>query len=117
MAQSKNKRARRVQSANKKCFVYVLVSMANTSRTYVGVTDNLQRRLRQHNGVGGARYTKSFRPWRIHSIFQLLSRRDALSLEWNIKHRRRASDGKGVDGRVKTAVRIGDRYKGFKIIK
>jgi putative endonuclease len=119
MSRGVKKTKKRRQISDKKCYVYILVSLQNNKRTYVGVTDNLQRRIRQHNGflAGGARYTKSCRPWKIDSIFQLLSRRDALSLEWNIKHRRRQSDGTGVQGRIATAVRIGDRYKGFKIIQ
>ena len=123
MKQRVSKRAKggntRKKNTKKICYVYILISSQNAKRTYVGVTDNLQRRIRQHNGdlVGGARYTKNWRPWKIHSIFRLLSRRDALSLEWNIKHRRRSSDGSGINGRVACAVRIGSRYEGFKIIQ
>lgn len=39
-------------------FVYILQSKAAPTRTYVGVTNDIHRRLRQHNGhlAGGARY-------------------------------------------------------------
>jgi hypothetical protein len=38
-------------------FVYILQSKQTPTRTYVGVTNDIHRRLRQHNGhlVGGAR--------------------------------------------------------------
>ncbi len=44
--------------------VYVLWS-ASRGRTYVGITTDVERRLRQHNGdlVGGARATRAGRPW------------------------------------------------------
>lgn len=44
---------------------YMLVSSVNPRRTYVGCTNNMKRRIRQHNGEikGGARYTTKFRPW------------------------------------------------------
>ena len=89
-------------------FVYILQSKTRPARSYVGVTNNIQRRLRQHNGhlVGGARYTHSFRPWNMHSLFQLSTRHEALSLEWKIKHQRRRADGTGVSGRVATAERL-----------
>lgn len=89
-------------------FVYILQSKQTPTRTYVGVTNDIHRRLRQHNGhlVGGARYTKAHRPWFMHSLFELPTRREALSLEWKIKHQRRRSDGAGVHGRVATAERL-----------
>ena len=89
-------------------FVYILQSKQTPTRTYVGVTNDIHRRLRQHNGhlAGGARYTKAHRPWFMHSLFELPSRHEALSLEWKIKHQRRRSDGGGVLGRVATALRL-----------
>ena len=44
--------------------VYVLWSPSR-GRTYVGITTDVDRRLRQHNGdlAGGARATRAGRPW------------------------------------------------------
>lgn len=71
--------------------VYCLQSTVNPRRTYVGCTNNWERRLRQHNGelVGGARYTRGNRPWAALFHVTNLTRREALQLEWAIKHRRR----------------------------
>ncbi len=39
-------------------FVYVLLSRSRPKRTYVGWTLDLDRRLAQHNGGGGAKFTR-----------------------------------------------------------
>jgi putative endonuclease len=57
--------------------VYVLVS--RRGRTYVGITDDLTRRLAAHNGSrpGGAKATRSGRPWRIGAIYGPVATRGA----------------------------------------
>ena len=39
-------------------FVYVLLSRSRPKRTYVGWTLDLDRRLAQHNGGSGAKFTR-----------------------------------------------------------
>jgi len=68
-------------------FVYVLVSLTR-ERTYVGVTNDLRRRLDQHNGrvPGGAKSTRQGRPWRLgctHGPFETKS--EALRVELRLK--------------------------------
>ena len=48
--------------------VYVLKA-GSGSYSYVGVTTDMERRLRQHNGhvAGGARCTRARRPWSLAS--------------------------------------------------
>lgn len=55
---------------NSNWVVYVLVSEPRPMRTYCGSTNNLTRRLRQHNGelVGGAVATKTDRPWTLAAL-------------------------------------------------
>ena len=68
-------------------WVYVLVSVGD-KRTYVGVTTDLQRRLRQHNGelTGGARSTRAGRPWRIGTTYgPYPTRSSALKAEAQVK--------------------------------
>ena len=57
--------------------------------TYNGSTNNLKRRLRQHNGeiVGGAKATKGKGPWEYYVLLEGFStHKEALSCEWRIKH-------------------------------
>ncbi len=70
-------------------FVYVLLSRAG--RTYVGVTTDVGRRLRQHNGDlrGGARATRAGRPWRMARVVgPLTTRGRAQAAEYVIKRLR-----------------------------
>lgn len=72
--------------------VYCLVS-DNGRRTYVGCTNNMPRRLRQHNGElsGGARATRGGRPWRILFVSVVpLDKSGALSRERIVKNKSRA---------------------------
>jgi len=43
-------------------FVYVLRSDRNPARHYVGLTDDVEERLKQHNS-GGSFWTVRLRPW------------------------------------------------------
>lgn len=68
-------------------FVYLLQEI-DGNRTYVGFTSDLERRLKQHNGImkGGAKSTRG-RQWKIHSyISGILDMKKGLQLEWRIKH-------------------------------
>jgi predicted GIY-YIG superfamily endonuclease len=69
--------------------VYVLVS-ANKQRTYVGITNDLDRRLSQHNGdlPGGAKSTRAGRPWSLGTTFGPYEERgEAQAAEYRIKQR------------------------------
>ena len=71
-------------------FTYILLSKT-TRRTYVGVTTDVDRRARQHNGelTGGARTTRYGRPWQIGQIHGPYdSRGEAQSLEHRLRRRR-----------------------------
>jgi len=71
-------------------FAYVLVS-TKKPRTYVGVTTDVGRRARQHNGeiVGGARSTRAGRPWKIGLVRGPYDTRGAAQrAEYAIRQRR-----------------------------
>lgn len=70
--------------------VYVLHSK-RAARTYVGVTNDLPRRLQQHNGrvPGGAAATRPGRPWKVRVIYgPFATRGEAQQVEHEVKQRR-----------------------------
>ena len=73
--------------------VYLLVHTQH-SKTYVGMTNHLDRRIRQHNGEiqGGAKYTtrnKESGEWKIYGTIPQLNKQQALHLEKRIQIRSR----------------------------
>jgi len=64
-------------------FVYVLKSK-NFRKTYVGITDNIERRINQHNN-GDSFYTKRFLPWVIVHKEEFNDRIDARKREKYLK--------------------------------
>jgi predicted GIY-YIG superfamily endonuclease len=73
--------------------VYLLQSQTAPNQTYVGYTNNLEKRIKQHNGelAGGALSTKRYRPWVIIAYATFKTSKEALSVEYQIKHSRKLS--------------------------
>jgi putative endonuclease len=70
------------------CFVYVLGSAdRDRALTYVGWTNDLTRRLSQHNAGKGARSTRG-RIWTLLYSEQHPTRNAAMSREWHLKRDR-----------------------------
>ena len=65
----------------------MLKSKGNSSVTYVGYTNNLQKRLKLHNNNKGAKFTRG-RKWQIiyKEIFK--TKKEAISREYYIKNNR-----------------------------
>lgn len=75
-------------SEQKECFVYVLGSCGPDGyRTYVGWTNDLDRRIAKHNAGTGARSTRG-RIWFLLYAERHDSREDAMSREWHLKRNR-----------------------------
>ena len=60
-------------------YVYILRSMKDSDRHYVGLTDDLKRRLAEHN-QGRSEYTAVFRPWKLDSAFLVFRKRKSHSV-------------------------------------
>ena len=65
-------------------YVYLLRSLKNSSRTYIGITDDLKARLKNHN-EGGTNNTSKYRPWELVGYVALADRRRAAELERYLK--------------------------------
>jgi predicted GIY-YIG superfamily endonuclease len=99
-----------IQNTNR-YYCYILRSLNPNfpNSTYNGSTNNLTRRLRQHNGeiTGGAKATRGKGPWVYIAVWEGFgSHKEALSCEWRIKHptntRKRPVQFNGVAGRIKS---------------
>jgi len=74
-----------VNQNNQAWYVYLLRCADNS--LYCGITTNLKKRLRQHNGelVGGAKYTKVRQPCELAYSETHNNRSDASKREYEIK--------------------------------
>lgn len=68
--------------------VYCLLS-ADLRKTYVGVTSDIRRRVRQHNGelMGGAKAARAGRPWKVVCTVEgFTTYSQACQFEWSWKN-------------------------------
>jgi putative endonuclease len=73
-----------------------IVQCADAS-LYVGITNNLDTRLRAHNTGRGARYTRSRAPVRLRWRWDCISNEDARRLEGLLKRLPRAQRLRAID--------------------
>lgn len=79
-----------------KDFVYIIkgININNKTKYYIGYTNNLFRRIKQHNGIlkGGAKATKGY-IWSYYCIFtNFRSNIEGLQTEWRLKHSSRKNN-------------------------
>jgi structure-specific endonuclease subunit SLX1 len=92
------------------CYLLKNSCKKDINRTYNGMTNNLKRRIRQHNQEikGGAKYTHNFgnKCWEIYAfVGGFPNKINTLQCEWRIKHpdnkRRRPNKYNSPCGRIK----------------
>ena len=79
--------------------MYLVYLLKCENYSYVGMTNDIFKRLRQHNGEikGGARYTSKGQEWYpVLIIDGFLDMKSAMQCEWRLKRGK-----KGVLGRIK----------------
>ncbi len=68
-------------------YVYMLKSKSVKPITYVGYTNNLQKRINLHNSGKGAKFTRG-RKWTLIYKEKYKSKKEAISREYYIKKNR-----------------------------
>lgn len=84
-------------------YVCYVIRTPNGRRTYVGITNDPKKRLRQHCGElsGGAKYTRG-KTWAYAALVKgFESKSQVLSFEWWVKHQTRKCSGRPLDRRFK----------------
>lgn len=83
--------------------VYLLQATDGTNRTYVGATIDVERRLKQHNGIlsGGAKATSGGQWKRICHVVGFPHERAALQFEWKWKNLSKHQKGTAIQRRIK----------------
>lgn len=66
-------------------FVYMLVCSDKKKSLYVGITNNLEKRIKAHNDGKGAKFTKGRGPVSLLHSFKVKNKSKALKLEYKIK--------------------------------
>ena len=104
----------------KKHYCYLLFNEENQT-TYNGYTNDLKRRLRQHNGElrGGAKATRRSSTWRYLAVVgcDAFTKHTALSFEWHVRYptnkRPRPNEYTGPEGRLRSLPLVfkNDKFK------
>jgi predicted GIY-YIG superfamily endonuclease len=71
------------------CYLIAFTENNSIKRTYIGITNNLEKRIKQHNGLikGGAKSTRCSDQWFYYmKVGNFKDKGEALSFEYNWKH-------------------------------
>jgi putative endonuclease len=65
-------------------YVYILESIADPARHYIGITDDLKSRIVRHN-AGEVLHTSKFKPWRLNTYIAFADKERAIAFEKYLK--------------------------------
>jgi putative endonuclease len=65
-------------------YVYLLQSLVAQNQRYIGMTEDLEARLRTHN-AGGSPHTSKYRPWQVVAHFCFHDDQRAVEFERYLK--------------------------------
>lgn len=65
-------------------YVYLIKSLSNQNKTYIGHTTNLRQRLETHNS-GGSVHTMPFKPWELIMFLGFKDKLKATAFEKYLK--------------------------------
>ena len=65
-------------------YVYILESLLESGGFYVGITEDLKLRLKQHN-AGDVFHTAKYKPWMLKNYFAFEDRKKAYAFERYLK--------------------------------
>ena len=93
-------------------YIYILYS-SNSNKYYTGYTDNIERRLFEHNNSELSTFTSKYRPWEIAALFECGNDRgNAIKIEKFIKRQKSKKfledmiNGKDLYGMLAQLVRV-----------
>lgn len=68
---------------------YTYIVVCSDGSLYTGWTNNLEKRMKDHNAGNGAKYTKSRRPVVLAYSEAFATKEEAMRREWEIKQMKR----------------------------
>ena len=69
-------------------YVYILGTLKKPTKTYVGWTNDLKRRISKHNSGKGAKFTRG-RKWKILYSEEFKTKSEAIIAEYRLKKNRK----------------------------
>ena len=93
-------------------YIYIL-SSESADKYYIGHTDDVARRLNEHNHSDRLTFTSKYRPWKLRAVYKCsFVRNEALSIERFIKKQKsrrlieRLIEGEQMHGKLAQLVRV-----------
>ncbi|MFA5399844.1 MAG: GIY-YIG nuclease family protein [Dehalococcoidia bacterium] len=81
---------------------YVYIVECSEGTLYTGITNNIDKRIRDHNAGIGSRYTKGRRPVKLLGKWDCADKSHAAKMEYKIKRLSRSDKLRAIMGMVKS---------------